>query len=451
MFLFANSSKSGATRMSAWTESQAGFLSRRRFFRWASSIAAAVGVAPLISSAKTLSSPIASSTASSDGEDYYDKLGVTKIINAAGTYTTLTAACMPPEVLAAVQKAALHPVRLHELQRKAGEYIARRLQCEGAVVTSGAAGAITLATAACLQYANKIDITDIPQALDGKKNQVIVQRAHRYEYDRAMYLCGARVTEVVTLDDYKRACAAGNAVMTNFFNGAEEEDGIAGSAQIGREEWLRVAHEYKIPCLLDAAADMPPISNLWKYTGMGFDLVTFSGGKGIRGPQNAGLLLGRKVLTDLAHENNNPGDGIGRGMKVAKEQIVGMVAAVDWVLSHTEESMQGDYQKRADLIANAVKGIPSVRTETVVPKIANHVPHLLIRFDPVVTGVTTVQIVEALRRGTPSIELNPNTGEKSNQGIPSDANTLVVGVWMLQPGEDAIVGQRIRAALTRKA
>jgi len=113
--------------------------------------------------------------------------------------------------------------------------------------------------------------------------------------------------------------------------------------------------------------------------------------------------------------------------------------------------MQGDYQKRVDLIASAVKGIPSVHTETVVPKIANHVPHLLIRFDPAVTGVTTGQIVDALRTGTPSIELNPNTGQKPNQGIPADANTLVVGVWMLQPGEDAIVGQRIRAALTKKA
>ncbi len=431
--------------MSCSIESQGGFLSRRGFFRWSSSLAAALGVTSLVSSAKALSS-----MESSDGEDYYAKLGVPTIINAAGTYTTLTAACMPPEVLAAVQKAALHPVRLHELQRKAGEYIARHLRCEGAVVTSGACGAIGLATAACLQYANNLDILDIPQALDGKKNQVIVQRAHRYEYDRAMYLCGARVTEVVTLDDYKRACGAGNAVMTNFFNAAEDEDGIAASAQIGREEWLRVAHEYKIPCHLDAAADMPPISNLWKYTGMGFDLVAFSGGKGMRGPQNAGLLLGRKVLTDLAHANNNPGDGIGRGMKVAKEQIVGMVAAVDWVLSHTEESMQSDYQKRADQIADAMKGIPSVKTETVVPKIANHVPHLLIRFDPAVTGVTTSQIVEALRAGTPSIELNPNTGQRPNQGIPADANTLVVGVWMLQPGEDAIVGKRIRAALTKR-
>src|SRR5256885_11348372 len=375
--------------MSGPSESQGRFHSRRGFFRWASSLAAAISAVPLLSSAKALSSPTVT-----EGEDYYAKLGVSPIINAAGTYTTLTAACMPPEVLAAVQMAALHPVRLHDLQQKAGEYIARRLKCEGAVVTSGACGAIGLATAACLQFANNLNILDMPQAIDGMKNQVIVQRAHRYEYDRAMYLCGARVTEVVTLDDYKRACGAGNAAMTNFFNAAEDEDGIAGSAQIGREEWLQVAHEHNIPCHLDAAADMPPISNLWKYTSMGFDLVAFSGGKGIRGPQNAGLLLGRKVLTDLAHANNNPGDGIGRGMKVAKEQIVGMVAAVDWVLSHTDETMQGDYQKRADLIARAVKGIPSVRTETVVPRIANHVPHLLIRFDPAVTGVTTTQIVD---------------------------------------------------------
>jgi L-seryl-tRNA(Ser) seleniumtransferase len=429
---------------SEWSTS--GFT-RRRFFRWASGLTASLGVAPFFSS----TTAFASTEKEVEGEDYYEKLGVPTIINAAGTYTTLTAACMPPVVLAAVQKAALHPVRLHDLQTRSGEYIAKRLQCEGAVVTSGAAGAITLATAACLQNANNLDPMAMPQAIDGMKNQVIVQRAHRYGYDHAMFLCGARVTEVVTLDDYKRACASGNAVMTNFFNAAEEEDGEAGTAQIGREEWLRIAHEHNIPCHIDAAADMPPISNLWKYTGMGFDLVAFSGGKGIRGPQNAGLLLGKKHLTDLAQQNNNPEEGVGRGMKVAKEQIVGMVAAVDWVLSHTEESMQGDYQKRADLISAAVKGIPSVTTETVVPRIANHVPHLLIRFDPAATGVTTTEIVTKLRAGKPSIELNPNTGKPPNQGIPSNANTLVVGVWMLQPGEDAVVGRRIREVLTKKA
>ena len=422
-------------------------FSRRRFFRWTSGLAAGLGIAPWFSSSKAE----ALTGCETDGEDYYAKLGVPTIINAAGTYTTLTAACMPPVVLAAVQKAALHPVRLHDLQTKSGEYIAQRLKCEGAVVTSGAAGAITLATAACLQSANNCSPMAMPQAIEGMKNQVIVQKAHRYGYDHAIFLCGARITEVVTLDDYKRACAAGNAIMTNFFNAAEEEDGEAGTAQIGREEWLRVAHEHNIPCHLDAAADMPPISNLWKYTEMGFDLVCFSGGKGMRGPQNAGLLLGKKHLTDLAQQNNNPNEGVGRGMKVAKEQIVGMVAAVDWVLSHTEASMQGDYQKRADLIAAELKGIPSVTTETVVPRIANHVPHLLVRFDPSVRGTTTPEILAALRAGKPSIELNPNSGQPPNQGIPSNANTLVVGVWMLQPGEDAIVARRIREVLTHPA
>ena len=427
--------------MSSHTESRASRISRRKFFQLS-------GSAGLL----TAGTAFASAPATETGEDYYAKLGVPTIINAAGTYTTMTAACMPPSVLAAVQRAALHPVRLHDLQTRAGEYIAKRLQCEGAVVTSGASGAISLATAACMQYANSgLGYLEMPQAIDGKKNQVIVQKAHRYGYDHAMFLCGARVTEVVTMDDYKCACDQGNAVMTNFFNAAEEEDGVAGTAQIGREEWLRVAHDHNIPCHIDAAADMPPISNLWKYTGMGFDLVAFSGGKGMRGPQNAGLLLGKKHLTDLAHKNNSPGDGVGRGMKVAKEQIVGMVAAVDWVLSHTEGSMQGDYQKRVDLIVKTVKDIPSVTTQTVVPKIANHVPHLLIKFDPTVTGVTTQQIVTALRAHEPSIELNPNTGHKPNQGIPSDANTLVVGVWMMQPGEDEIVARAIHAALTHKA
>ena len=426
--------------MSSHTESPASRLSRRKFFQLS-------GTAGLLAATPAFAAP----APKAQGDDYYAKLGVPTIINAAGTYTTMTAACMPPSVLAAVQRAALHPVRLHDLQVRSGEYIAKRLQCEGAVVTSGASGAISLATAACMQYANSISPLDMPQNIDGKKNQVIVQKAHRYGYDHAMFLCGARVTEVVTMDDYKRACDQGNAVMTNFFNAAEEEDGITGTAQIGREEWLRVAHEHNIPCHLDAAADMPPISNLWKYTAMGFDLVCFSGGKGMRGPQNAGLLLGTKHLTDLAHRNNNPGDGVGRGMKVAKEQIVGMVAAVDWVLSHTEESMQGDYQKRVDLIVKAVKDIPSVTTQTVVPRIANHVPHLLIKFDPAVTKITTPEIVAQLRAHQPSIELNPNTGHKPNQGIPSDANTLVVGVWMMQPGEDEIVARAIRNALSHKA
>src|SRR5215469_9486070 len=311
-------------------------FSRRSFLRWSQSAMAFVGAGSVLG--KAPEALAATTPTSGSADDYYAKLGVDKIINAAGTYTYLTAAVMPPQVQRAVAQAALHPVVLKDLQKASGEYIAKRLRCEGAVVTSGASAALTLGTAACVAAANNIRANQIPEDVTGLKNEVIVQKAHRYEYDHAMVLCGVRIVEVVTLDDYKRAFTP-RTVMTNFFNSAE-------SGEIDRKTWLRVAHEHGVPCHLDAAADMPPIENLWKYTGMGFDLVCFSGGKGIRGPQNAGLLLGRKKLIDLAIQNDSPNsDAVGRGMKVAKEQIVGMVAAIDWLLEQNDAANQAEYMR----------------------------------------------------------------------------------------------------------
>lgn len=284
------------------TSNPAALLSRRRFLGW-SQAALALLARPAFATTENTSTT----------DDYYQKLGVEKIINAAGTYTYLTASVMPPEVQRAVAQAALHPVVLDDLQKASGEYIARRLRCEGAVVTSGASGALTLATAACIAAANGCRPEQIPEEVASMKNEVIVQKAHRYEYDHAMLLCGIRIVEVVSVDDYKRAFTP-KTIMTNFFNAAE-------AGEIDRQSWLDIAHQHNVPCHLDAAADMPPVENLWKYTGMGYDLVCFSGGKGIRGPQNAGLLLGRKRLTDLAAANNNPvGEAVGRGMKVAKNK-----------------------------------------------------------------------------------------------------------------------------------
>jgi L-seryl-tRNA(Ser) seleniumtransferase len=416
-------------------------VSRRKFLSLSSAIATALGIAPLAnSSPDTFASEITSP------EDYYAKLGVAKIINAAGTYTYLTAACMPPQVQRAVAQAALHPVRLKDLQLAAGEYLAKKLRCEAAVVTSGASAALTLATAACIASANGASPQEIPEKVDKMKNEVVVQKAHRYEYDHAMLLCGVRIKEVLTLEEYKRAIGP-NTVMTNFFNAAESGP---DAAQIDRETWLSVAHEHGVPCHNDAAADMPPIENLWKYTGMGFDLVCFSGGKGIRGPQNAGLLLGKKHLIDLAVANNNPNsDAIGRGMKVAKEQIVGMVAAVDWLLEQSDEKNQAEYMRLSDIIADEVKNVPTMKTRVYMPPIANHVPHLLLSYDPVVVGITPQQVQEKLRAQTPSIELNPATGTRSRVGIPSDENTIVISTWMLQPHEAEIVGRSLRAALMK--
>ncbi|HEY1950768.1 MAG TPA: selenocysteine synthase [Bryobacteraceae bacterium] len=373
--------------------------------------------------------------------DYYDKLGVTKIINAAGTYTMLTASTMPPVVQAAVAQAAKHPVRLAELQDAAGRYLAKRLQCEGAMVTAGAASALTLGTAACMTMGRAGAPDLLPDRLDGVKNEVLIQKAHRYGYDHAIRNCGARFVEVETLEDYKRAFTE-KTVMAHFFNAAEH-------GEISREDWIRVAHEHNVPCFNDAAADVPPISNLWKYTQMGFDLVTFSGGKGIRGPQNAGLLLGRKALIAAAAQNNNPFDEtVGRGMKVAKEQIVGMVAAVDWFVDQSEETMQKQFMARAERISATVKTIPTLTCRIVVPPVANQVPHLLIKYNQDKVKISPKEVLIKLRQGTPSIELNPATGSNhGSAGIPADEQTIVVGVWMLEPGEDMIVAKHLHEVL----
>ena len=379
------------------------------------------------------------------GEDYYAKLGVPTIINAAGTYTALTASIMPPPVQAAVARAAKHPVRLHDLQKAAGEYIAKRLQCEAALVTDGAASALTLGTAACMTLGDRRAVRRIPIDLSGLKTEVIVQKSHRYGYDHALLNCGIKFVEVETLRDYEAAFNE-HTVMAHFFNAAE-------GGQISREDWIRVAHQHKVPCFNDAAADVPPIANLWNYTKMGFDLVTFSGGKGIRGPQNAGLLLGRADLIAAAVQNNSPNsDTIGRGMKVSKEQIVGMVAALDWFLTQTDAGMETEFRRRADRIAAQLKGIPTLESSVAIPTVpANVVPHLLIRYDQKRVKISPAAVAKELRQGTPSIELNPLTGAKPGAGLPNDENTIVVGVWMLQPGEDLIVARRLREVLTKAA
>ena len=411
---------------------------RRRFLAFSNAILTAGGLA---------SRPLAAADSHkvAEGEDYYDKLGVTKIINAAGTYTALTASTMPPSVQAAVARAAKHPVRLAELQKAAGEYIARLLHCEGALVTAGAASALTLGTAACMTMGKRAAVHNIPIDLAGLKNEVIVQKAHRYDYDHALANCGIRFVEVETIQQYESAFND-RTVMTHYFNAAE-------AGQIGREDWVRVAHSHGVPCFNDAAADVPPISNLWKNTQMGFDLVAFSGGKGIRGPQNAGLLLGRKDLIAAAVPNNSPNsDSIGRGMKVAKEQIVGMVAALDWFLSQTDAAMETEFRRRAERIAAQLKSIPTLEASIVIPNVAaNAVPHLLLRYDQNRVKVSPLAVASELRKGSPSIELNPATGRKGGGGLPSDESTIVVGVWMLEPGEELTVAHRLHEVLGKAA
>jgi seryl-tRNA(Sec) selenium transferase len=407
----------------------------RRSFLLSQAALAAAAAAPMSALAAT------TTTKPAEAVDYYDKLGVQTFLNAAGTYTDLTSACMPDSVQAAVALAAKRWVHIKELQEKAGAYIANRLKCEGCCISDGAASALTLATIACLQVANNCKPMDIPGLIGSAqypKNEVITQTP--YGYDESILICGAKVVVVNSLEEYKAAFNS-NTVMTNMENAAEV-------LKVSKEDWLAIAHDHGVPCHLDAAADMPPIENLWKYTQMGWDLVCFSGGKDIRGPQNSGLLLGKKKYTDIANANLPPAEGVARGMKVAKEQIVGMVAAVDWILSQTDESMDKESRDRLAVIVDMVKDIPSVKTSVIVPEIANHFPQLVIEFDPAVIGATPRELKARLASATPAVELNPHTGAKqSSQGVPPEPNALVLVALLLFPGQDAIVGQQIRNVL----
>src|SRR6266850_4258359 len=260
--------------------------SRRRFLELVSGLPLVGGIIE----ANTM--PAAAAAPRSAGRDYFRELGVRPFINAAGTYTAMTASLMPPEVMEAINYASNRFVMLDELHDKVGQHIATLLRAEGAMVTSGAASALTLGTAAVLTGKDQQKIVDLP-SLAGMKSEVIIQKAHRFGYDHAVRNCGVKLVEVETPEDVDRAVSDKTAMML-FYNAA------APPGPIPDQEFVRLGKKHGIPTFNDAAADVPPVENFWKYTGMGFDLVAFSGGKGIRGPQSAGLLLGRKGLIEAA-------------------------------------------------------------------------------------------------------------------------------------------------------
>jgi uncharacterized pyridoxal phosphate-dependent enzyme len=399
--------------------------SRRRFLESVSSLPLvggfiAAGVAPAEAAA-----------AQRGGRDYFRDLGVRPFINAAGTYTAMTASLMPPEVMEAINYASKHYVMLDELNDKVGERIATLVKCEAAMVTSGAASALTLGTAAVLTGMDQQKIVDLPN-LATMKSEVIIQRSHRFGYDHAVRNCGVRLVEVETREDLERAVNEKTAMML-FYNNNNKE------GRIQDVEFTQLGKKHGIPTFNDAAADVPPVENLWKYTQMGFDLVTFSGGKGMRGPQSAGLLLGRKDLIAAARLNAPPnGNTVGRGMKVNKEEMLGMLAALELYLQKDHAKEQREFEKRAETIRNTVASIPGVKAEIFVPEVANHVPHVRISWDGAALGTTPANVVRTLRDGEPSI------------GTRSERDSLVVGVWMMRPGEEKIVARRLREVLEKK-
>jgi L-seryl-tRNA(Ser) seleniumtransferase len=262
------------------------------------------------------------------------------------------------------------------------------------------------------------------------KTEVIIQKLHRYGYDHAVRNTGIRFIEVETREDLERAVNERTAMML-FFNANDPVGKIKAA------EFAELGKKHGIPTFNDAAADVPPVENLSKDIKMGFDLVTFSGGKGLRGPQSAGLLLGRKDLIQAALLNASPNsDSVGRGMKVNKEEILGMMAAVEAYMKLDHAAEWREWEKRVKLIADSVGPVSSVKSETFIPEIANAVPHLRITWDEQALKISAAEVTRKLLEGDPSIELRPS----AQHGIE-------VAVWMMQPGEAEIVARRIREVL----
>jgi len=368
-----------------------------------------------------------------DQDNIYQRLGVRTRINAKGTYTYLTGSLVFPEVSRAMDEAAQHYVYLEELQQKAGEKIAQLLGVEAAMVTSGAAAGIMLGTAACLTGKDPKRISQLPD-LSGMKSEVIIQKSHRNPFDHAIRNTGVRLVEVETPEELENALSEKTAMMY-FLNAAQRK------GQIGLEKWVEVGKRRVIVTFNDAAADVPPVGHLSDYCRMGFDLVTFSGGKGLRGPQCAGLMLGRKDLIEAALLNNNPHeDTIGRPCKVGKEEIAGMCVAVERYLAIDHDAEWKAWEKRLDAMDAVLTSIPGVTTGRFVPDVANHVPHLSITWDEAKLGITRAQCGQELRDGEPSIEV---LVDEYPQG-------MAVTPFMMTPDEDRVVTGKIKAILAAR-
>jgi uncharacterized pyridoxal phosphate-dependent enzyme len=357
----------------------------------------------------------------------YEELGVTTVINGQGTMTVLGGSLARPEVEAVMALAGQHFCSIPDLEVAAGKRIAEMLKLpEGhtALVTSGAAAAMQSGLAGILTGDNPKFIEQLPD-LTGMKSEVIIQKSHRNPFDHQLRATGAKLVVIETTDELRKAVNPQTAMLhfSNFAN---------ASGQIKVDEWAKLGKELNIPTFIDAAADTPPVSHLWEYANMGYDLSAFSGGKAIRGPQCAGLLIGRKDLVANALLNNSPHeDTLGRCAKVGKEEIIGMVKALELYLHEDHEALNKEWQRRLESVSAQITRIPGVTTTYSVPDVANHVPHMDIKWDPSHISLDPRDAYKALRGGEPSIVLASNpTG-------------LGMNSFMLQPGEEKIIADHL--------
>jgi uncharacterized pyridoxal phosphate-dependent enzyme len=361
--------------------------------------------------------------------DVFKELGVRTFINAAGTYTFMTGCLMHDYVVDTIRDTSTEFCLLDELQEKVGEKIAKMTHAEAAVVTCGAFSALTFGIAGIMTGTDDKKVRQLP-AVEGTdiKNEVIIQKAHAIDYNHAFTNTGCKIIVVETAADVDKAVNDKTALL-HFLN-IEADKG-----QIKHEEWVALGKKHNIPTSIDIAADVPPVANLWKFNDMGFHYVALSGGKAIRGPQSAGILMGKKEVIAGARLHMPPrGANIGRGMKVNKEEILGMYVALEHFLSYDHDAEYKRWEKAIALIETAAKSVKGAKTKVFTPELGNVTPTLELTWDK--PGLKAKDIQEKLRAGTPSIEV-----------ISKDENSINITVWVMKPGEEKIVAKRLKEDL----
>jgi uncharacterized pyridoxal phosphate-dependent enzyme len=403
--------------------------------------------APLLSqiAARKVFAQAATAVGATARQNVYERLGVKTIINCRGTWTYLSGSLEFPEVREAQEQAAHYYVNMLDLQRAAGRRLAELTGAESGMVTSGSAGAMAAASAACMAGVDDRKIWQLPDTT-GMKHEVIMMGG-RSAFDSAIRLTGAKLILAYSPEDLSKAIGENTAMIYTTDLGEK------------LQSQLKVAKDRGIPLLLDDAAGIPPVDNAKLYAKMGVDMYCFSGGKGLRGPQCSGLLFGRKDLIEAALMNSSPREGaVCRPMKVGKEEVIGCLTALETWLKVDEKKLYEEWNARLGRIQKLVETVPEVTTSTFVPDDGNRYPTLKISWNQEGWRFTIDDCVRELRSGDPTIEVlgadNPSLVTAVREGNPvpnrkerKGPDHIELVSMTIQPGEEMIVGQRLRAIL----
>jgi L-seryl-tRNA(Ser) seleniumtransferase len=390
--------------------------------------------------------------------DIYAELGVTPLVNINGTVTVIGGSVMRPEVMELIRRGNEHFVLIDELEVAAGKFIARLCKSPAGytgLVTGGAAAAMVVGYAGMMTEDLEPRMRDIPDVSNFPRNEVIIQKSHRYPFDHQIRQTGAKLVEVETREEMIAAINP-KTVAIHFTNILSDKGKVSGP------ETVAIAKEHNIYTFNDAAADVPPKERLWEYPAMGFDMVTFSGGKDIQGPQASGVLIGREELIHYALLNMSPQeDRIGRCCKVGKETIFGLLKALEIFVNQDLDAMLRMYDERAEVITDAVKkfGVTALPRQFNPQALGNVTPRYSWQIDPSKLNITGPEVMQKLADTRPigigsmgagasgmrgrNPDALANDNHSTHHSHSSDPNSFGFAVWQLKEGEDKVIADRL--------